>query len=200
MRLQGLRLRGKRPDLMAYSPNSVFAIEAKGRHINNPGNMATHKTQAQAGPIDVNYSVACVSYNLFNQVTCNYHDPFNDNIPYDNVSLMALTSNYYKGLSEFLNHKLFEYREFSFQGENFYEVELSYRNFDKQLIEEFPFRPFWYFELFEYYRPRLILPKDIRSLAEKGITNETKPFIIDAKMQNENIYIDNDRVGLRIIE
>lgn len=198
MRLQGHLLTGQRPDLISYSPTAVFAIEAKGRHQNNPGNMVTHKTQSQSGPIPVNFSIACVSFNLFNQVTCNYHDPFNDNIQYDNVSLQALTRNYYRGLAEFLNRDIFEYREFQFQGEDFYEVELSYRNFEKFLPDEFPFRPFWYFEMFEHYRPRLILPRAIRQYAEIGITNETRPFSFNNSEQDYNIYIDNDRVGLRV--
>ncbi len=198
MRLQGHRLTGQRPDLIAYSQNSVFALEAKGRHQNNPGKMTIHKTQAQAGPINVNFSVACVSFNMFNQVTCNYHDPFNDNIPYDNVSLAALTRNYYRGLSEFLNQGYFEYREFEFQGERFYEVELSSRNFERIFPDEFPFRPFLYFEVVEFFRPKLILPIGIRDYAENGITNNTSPFQLESIEQDRNIYIDNDRVGLRI--
>lgn len=198
MRLQGYRLTGQRPDLIAYSSNSVFAIEAKGRHQNTPGDMTVHKAQAQAGPINVNFSVACVSFNLFNQVTCNYHDPINDNIPFDNVSLAALTRNYYRGLLEFLNQKIFEYREVNFQGERFYEVELSRRNFEKIFPGEFPFSPFWYFEVMDFFRPKLILPIAIRDYAESGITNNTTPFRFESFEQDGNIYIDNDRVGLRI--
>ena len=55
MRLLGQRVRGQRPDLVAFSPTSMFAIEAKGRHQNNPGNMATHKAQAQSGNVKVNF-------------------------------------------------------------------------------------------------------------------------------------------------
>lgn len=198
MRLQGHLLTGQRPDLISYSPTAIFSLEAKGRHQNSSGNMITHKTQAQSGPIPVNFSVACVSYNLFNQVTCKYHDPFNDNVQYDNVSLQALTRNYYRGLAEFLNQKLFEYREFEFQGESFYEIQLSPRNFEKFFPDEFPFRPFWLFEVLDHYRPRLVLPKSIRDYADTGITNETRPFIFENSEQTNNLYIDNDRVGLRI--
>jgi hypothetical protein len=197
MRLQGQKLKGQRPDLVAYSPTSMFAIEAKGRHQGNSGDMVKHKTQAQSGTVGVNFSVACVSYNLFNQVRCNYHDPYNDNIPYDNETLRLLTKNYYQGLSEFLNEKIFEYREFQMQGETFYEIELFYRRFDTLLPDEFPFRPFRYFEIFEFYRPRLILPKDIFEYAKNGITNDIKPFSFDAK-EDDSLYIDNDRIGLRI--
>lgn len=191
-------LRGQRPDLVAFTPTSQFTLEAKGRHQTNPGNMNKHKIQAGSGSYPRNFSVACVSYNLFRQVTCKYHDPFNDNISYDNDSLQRATRKYYAGLAGFLDQKYFRYQEFDYQGEEFYEIELSYRNFEKLFPDEFPFRHFWHFEILEHYRPRLILPRNIRELAEKGLTNETKPFIFETKEQNENIYIDNDRVGLRI--
>lgn len=198
MRLQGHKLTGNRPDLIAYAPTGVFALEAKGRHQTNPGSMKVHKSQARSGPINVNFSVACVSYNLFQRITCNYHDPFNDNVPYDNISLAALSRNYYRGLAAFLDQKLFEYREMEIQGEHFYEVELSRRNLDKRFPEKFPFWAPWSFEVFEYFRPRLILPYNIRKFAETGITNEATPFIFGSNDQNQYLYIDNDRVGLQI--
>lgn len=197
MRLQGQKLKGQRPDLVAYSPTSMFAIEAKGRHQGNPGKMTKHKTQAQSGTVRVNFSVACVSFDLFNQVRCNYHDPYNDNVPYDNETLRTLTKSYYEGLSGFLNEKIFEYQEIQVQGETFYEIELFYRRFDSLLPGEFPFQPLRYFEIFEFYRPRLILPKNIFEYAENGITNDTKPFNFEAK-EDDYLYIDNDRVGLRL--
>ncbi|MCV4626466.1 hypothetical protein OFC18_30785, partial [Escherichia coli] len=67
-------IRGQRPDLVAFSQNAVFTLEAKGRQQNNPGNMAGHKIQASSGNYPRNFSVACVSYNLYNNVMCNYHD------------------------------------------------------------------------------------------------------------------------------
>jgi hypothetical protein len=199
MRIQGHLITGQRPDLISYSPTAIFSLEAKGRHQNSPGNMLTHKTQAQTGPIPVNFSIACVSYNLFNQVTCKYHDPFNDNVPYDNSSLQALTRNYYKGLIKFLDQELFEYIEFQFQGESFYEVVLSNRNLESLFLKEFPLLPFWFFVAFEEFSLSIILPRAIREYAEIGITNETKPFIFENSEQNNNLYIDNDRVGLRIM-
>jgi hypothetical protein len=199
MRIKGIKLIGKRPDLFAFSQKAMFSLEAKGRSQSNPGNMAVHKAQAQAGPIPVHFSIACISYNLFNRVTCNYHDPFDENVLYDNDSLQELTRKYYKGLLEYLNQKWFEYREVEFQGERFYEVEFSIRNFENLLRDEFPFQPIWYFELLEFYRPRLILPAAINQYAETGITNDTNPFLFEYNSQDEDIYIDNDRVGLRIV-
>jgi len=191
-------LRGQRPDLVAFSQNAQFTLEAKGRHQTNPGNMVNHKTQASSGNYPRNFSVACVSYNLFGQVTCKYHDPFNDNVPYDNQSLQKATKKYYTGLADFLDEKYFKYQEFNIQGEGFYEIEISYRNFEKLFSKELAFRHMWHFAIFDFYRPRLILPKKIHEYAEHGLTNESIPFIFEEKEQNENIYIDNDRIGLRI--
>lgn len=130
MRLRNMPLNGGRPDLLAFKQNSMFALEAKsfsGGHRN----MTAHKNQSLTGGIPVNFTVACVSYNLYNNVKCKYHDPFIDNIPYDNEMLTSLTRNYYAGLLEFLNQKYFEYYEFDFQGEKFYEVGLTYGKIQK---------------------------------------------------------------------
>jgi hypothetical protein len=184
----------KRPDLLAYNSNSRFAIEAKG-YSGRSGDMNKHKNQSQTGGIRVNFTVASVAYDLYNQVKCKYYDPYNDNTLYDNELLSKLTKNYYSGLLEFLNKKFFDYREVEFQGERFYEVDLSYF-FERSFHGEYPLKYFYHFDC---YRPRLILPKDIKNFAEKGITNELKSFLFDEKEQSDNIYIDNDMVGLKVI-
>jgi hypothetical protein len=198
MRILGHKIIGQRPDLIAFSRQSMFALEAKGRSQGNSGNMANHKAQSGTGPIPVNFSVACVSYDLYNQVKCNYHDPYNDNVPYDNTTLSATSRIYYSGLSEFLNEKFFEINDVEIQGEKFIEINLSYRTMERIFKDEIPpLRPFHYFELFEFYRPSLILPNDIRVFARDGITNEINPFNFE-QSQKDNLYVDNDRVGLRI--
>jgi hypothetical protein len=197
MRLRGMRVgRVSRPDLIAYNKTAKFAIEAKG-YTGGPGDMMEHKRQSQQGGIPVNFTIACVSYDLFGKTKCNYHDPYNDNIPYDNVSLGRLTKTYYKWLSGFLDERYFRFREVSYQNEGFYEIDLFYPSFEKLFSGEPHFRPFWHFEILDYYRPRLILPKEIISYAQTGITNEISPFIFEHN-EDYNIYIDNDRVGLRI--
>ncbi len=66
MRLRHIPVVGPRPDLLAYSPTSTFAIEAKG-YTAGPGNMTRHKLQARSGNhlIPVNFSIASVSSNIF---------------------------------------------------------------------------------------------------------------------------------------
>lgn len=197
MRLNRMPIRGvSRPDLIAYNKRAKFAIEAKG-YTSGHGDMAKHKHQSQQGGILVNFTVACVSYDLFGKVKCKYHDPYNENISYDNQSLRALTKAYYTGLSNFLNERHFRFRETSYQNEDFYEVDLFYPFFDKVFSDEPHLRSFWHYEILDYYRPQLILPRNILSYAEAGITNEIDPFIFD-NSNDHKVYIDNDRIGLRI--
>jgi hypothetical protein len=191
MRMRRMLITGRRPDLIAYTQNSIFAIEAKG-FTNGYGNMVDHKNQAQTGGIPVNFTVASVSYDLYTKVKCKYHDPFNDNIPYDNETLRLLTKEYYSGLAEFLNREVFTYREAEIGGEGFYEVELSRRIYDKFFRENLPF---WPVEFLHFYRLKILLPNNILELAQNGITNESKPFQYE-NTNERNIYFDNDRIGL----
>ncbi|GAB3915919.1 hypothetical protein [Mucilaginibacter boryungensis] len=199
MRLRGMRLsigrrQVRRPDLLAFANNETFAVEAKG-FSGGYGNMGDHKAQSQTGGIPVNYTIASVAYDLYRNVKCKYHDPFNDNVAFDNELLGGLTRDYYAGLAQFLNEKFFYFREAEYFGEQFYEVDLSNRNFFQYFKKDFPFS-FWQHELLDYYRPTLILPRDIRAFAKNGISNNIRPFLFDSIEQNSNIYIDNDRVGL----
>lgn len=196
MRLRDMPLNVKRPDLIAYTQDSMIAIEAKG-YSRGCGNMTTHKNQSMTGGIPLNYTVACVSHNLYNNVKCKYYDPYNDNVPYDFEGLKVLTRKYYSGLAEFLNNEYFDYQKIEKQGESFYEIELSFRKYEKSFLKEFPFPPFHFFEIFDFYRPQIILPSNIKELAENGISSDTKPFEFEISKQ-DNIYIDNDRVGLKI--
>ena len=184
MRMKGLPIIGRRPDLLAFKNNATFAIEAKGYSV-GPRKMNRHKAQSQTGEIPVNFTVASVSYNLYDKVKCNYYDPYNDDVPFDYKLFRALTKEYYAGFSEFLKYRHFD--EVKYQNESFYEIDLSYP-------------PFWE-ELFYYYRLKLILPQNIKEYAENGLSEDIKPFLFEDgnyKMKERKIYIDNDRIGLKI--
>ncbi len=196
MRLRNMPLNVGRPDLLAYTQNSMFAIEAKGSS-RGCGNMVTHKQQSRTGGIPVNFTVACVSYNLYNQVKCKYHDPHNEDTKFDSEGLKALTKIYYSGLAEFLEEKIFSHEKTEINGESFYIVDLNFRKLEKTFGREFPFPLFHYFEFFEFYGLKIILPSNIQELAKHGLSDNVKPFTFENQKQ-ENIYIDNDRVGLII--
>lgn len=130
MMLRNMALNVRRPDLIAYTKNSMFAIEAKG-YSQGSGNMAIHKNQSTTGGIPVSYTVACVSYNLYRQVKCKYYDPHNDNIQFDFKELKELTKKYYSGLSGFLKNEIFIYEKTEIGGEIFYVVGLDFRKLIK---------------------------------------------------------------------
>jgi hypothetical protein len=197
MRVNGMPVRGQRPDLLAFSQNSMFAIEAKG-YSGGFGDMTIHKNQSKTGGIPVNYSIASVSYDLYHKVKCNYHDPYNENVSYDNETLRKLTKHYYSGLAQFLDNKLFDNRIVTINNEDFFEVELSFRSYN-EFDYDSPFGPFWFEDIFHFFRPRLILPGNIREYAENGITNDLKPFAFEnSNSENNYTYIDNDRIGLKM--
>jgi hypothetical protein len=196
MRKKKMRIFGSRPDLIAYTKNSAIAIEAKG-YTKGHGNMKDHKQQSTTGGIPVNCTVACVSYHLYSQVKCKYHDPFNDNIAFDKETFTELTKIYYSGLSEFLNEKYFQYDEIEVNGENFYAVELSENGYKSFFPEVSPFKISKHFEILDYYRPKIILPSNIMEYAKNGISDEIEPYHFESS-NAENMYIDNDRVGLQI--
>jgi hypothetical protein len=196
MKLRNMRLNVRRPDLIAYSQNSMFAIEAKGYSKSSSGNMNKHKDQSRTGGIPVNFSVACVSYNIYNEIKCKYFDPYNEDVPYDLETLSRLSKNYYYGLSGFLDNEFFDYRKIEINGEDFYAVELSYRIFEKLLHDSFLYPRIHFCDVFYYYRPQIILPANIKELAKKGVSNDTRPFTFDS--DQSNLYVDNDRIGLII--
>lgn len=191
----------KRPDLIAFSPNSFFAIEAKGREqaIISEQEMAKHKKQSQAGPFSnkVHFSVACVSYNLYRNIAVNYHDPINEGAEYDDEALTALSKDYYNGLAGFLDENSFYVRRTEIQNENFFQVELSRRTL-KNLFDERMFFDRFGPHHFHFERFQLLLPEKIEQYAEQGLNREVKPFKLETtESDTRYLYIDNDRVGLR---
>lgn len=205
MKLLGMPIKGPRPDLLAFDSNKrlQFAMEAKG-FSDGTGNMADHKAQAGSGDIHVNFTVACVSHHLYNRVKCKYHDPIGQNIPFNTELFAALTKQYYSGLKGFLNRKLFEYNEVEHNGEGFYEIRLSRRFFKKMLPMPDHLPPEFFFHYLDFYDLTLLLPVAIHDYAERGLSTDLQPFKYSSDQETDNlyradnIYIDYDRVGLRI--
>lgn len=198
MRVKGHQISGPRPDLIAFTPNYTIAMEAKGKTSPYPGNMANHKAQAQSGPFTTNYSVACVSYNLYDGVQCKYHDPENDGAEYDIEALSTLSKDYFGGLAEFLNENSFEVRRTEIQNEKFFEVNLS-RKTIKKLFDDVLFFDRFGPPHFHFDQIQLLLPGNIIQYAEQGLSLKVKPFKLEYSELNQRyLYIDNDRVGLRL--
>lgn len=201
MRLKGFPISGSRPDLLAFTNSKTFAVESKGLGSSSPGDMANHKLQSQAGPIHVDYSMASVTYNLYSKVKCNYHDPLNPDSEFDDDLLKQLSIEYYSGIKEYFDERYFKRNAIEVNGEKFYELEI----FTPKFLRSFGFERFLWiwpeieFRLFDRLRFKLIIPKNIKELAENGINRDTEPFLI-GESESNYLYIDNDRVGLKIRE
>jgi hypothetical protein len=189
MKMLGMSITGSRPDLLAFTNNSTFAIEAKGFSRSSVNNMTEHKRQSQTGGIPVNFTVASVSYNLYNQLKCKYHDPYNDNILFNKELFVESTKKYYSGFIDFLEFG--NYKEVKHKDEEFYEVDLLSPYFMDMHHDVF-FRHFVYDVL--HHQPKIILPKNIEKYAKEGLNTDIEPFLYDG---NKRIYIDNDRIGLK---
>jgi hypothetical protein len=196
LRINNISIKGSRPDLIAYTKNSIFAIEAKG-YDKFKYNMSQHKRQSANGRINVNFTIACVSYNLYSGVECKYYDPYNGNIEKNDNTFQELTKIYYSGLSEFLNTDFFKNEKKVIKGEEFFIIKLFDWNNISNFLKEFLHQSLCYLKVCGLSRLKLILPGEIREFAKNGITNKLEPFQFTTP-EDENIYIDNDRVGLQI--
>lgn len=109
---------GGRPDLYCVGDGSQFAIEAKGLSAStvSDNEMQNHKKQAESGILPVNFSIASVSYNLYEEVSCRYHDPFNDAVPMDYSLHKKLNKAYYARLNEFVASREFQVRTVNLGG------------------------------------------------------------------------------------
>lgn len=189
MKMKGMPITGSRPDLLAFTNKLTFAIEAKGYSRSSVNNMADHKIQSTTGGIPVNFTVASVSYNLYDQVKCKYYDPYNDNIKFDDELFAKVTKKYYSGFIDFLEFG--NYKEVKHKNEEFYEVDLLSPYF-MDIDQDVFLRHFMYDVL--HYQPKIILPKNIEEYAREGLNTHIEPFLYDGDKQ---IYIDNDRIGLK---
>jgi hypothetical protein len=193
MKMASIPISVSRPDLLAFTNNSIFAIEAKGFSKKNVSHseMLKHKIQSQTGGIPVNYTVASVSYNLYDSVKCKYHDPLNSQIPFDNELLAKTTKKYYSGFMDFLEFG--NYKEIIYKKEKFYEIDLLSSKFFDMLNNDFI--EYSMKKLLNSKSFKLILPKEVDTYAKNGLTDKTEPFLFDSS--NET-YIDNDRIGLQL--
>lgn len=199
MRSLDMGIVGPRPDLLAFTNSKIFSIEAKG-YTHGPRNMDEHKKQAASGQIIVDFSVASVSYSLYSQVRCNYYDPIENKIPDFEGVLAKISKEYYSGFLDFLDLGV---SEFTFENENYYEIELPLGSTFVELYLN-DTKP----KSKSSYKLSLLLPIQIREYAENGIFKELKSldsrkFFMPSEQNEkedyiEEIYIDKDGIGLRV--
>jgi len=172
--------------LMCFSNQYAFAINTNSNpNINLVEGIFPQNLNDQ-NFLNLNYIVSTSTYNLIAQVQSNYHCTWLNDLMYDTILLRNLSSKYYEGFLEFLNNKNFIRRVIQVQNEEFYEVDILS---DKNIFDP---------DCFQFHCPlKLILPFNLREMAEQGIPKEIKPFVfVPSKKEEEKIYIDYDRIGL----
>lgn len=198
MEVRKNKIKGKRPDLLAFPKNSMFAIEAKGYSKSiTEKDMEEYKEQSRCGEIFVNFCVASVSHNLYRKVKCKYHKspPPNNNYSYRERQhiLKELSRNYYSTFLKFMDESYLHKEVVKFSNEEFYKIDLSYEYFE-EYFSEIPLK-IWLREIFNFYKPKLIITKNVEIYAKEGLTDNVVSFEFD---NNRNIYIDNDRIGIEL--
>lgn len=179
MTIAGFPIKGSRPDLYCIGKNYQFAVEAKGfsSYSISSSDMVYHKNQSMAGPLPVNFSVASVSYRLYQDVNCKYHDPYKSNIEYASILNSRLNKQYYDGVFEYLDHDHFFIEDGEIEGNHCFFIDI--------FGGKTPFK---------------------LSIGGKRITlilqSEFKKFIIgeqtkfnESVIQGKNYYLDTDGIG-----
>ncbi len=184
MTVAGIPISGNRPDLYCIGNNFQFALEAKGFSAAtiSAKEMLSHKGQAQSGSLPVNFSVASVSYNLYELVRCKYHDPFNDNIQYNAAVNRELNRIYYTGIFEYLNFDYFRIVEGEIHNKHCFFIDILG-----------PGTP--YGLRIANFGLALILQSDFKkaTLSESFAFNETA-------IQEPFLYLDTDGIGFCLMD
>ena len=195
MKATRLSIKEKRPDLLAISQKGVFAIEAKGLSKKpTDEKIKEFEDQSLQGMLPVDFCVTSVSYNLYSKVKCKYHE----NLPISNNNnnnvqeiLRNLSKNYYLNFLNFISdNSQFKATE-ELGKEKFYKIDLFNEHLEKGLIE-YPLGV-WLKKFLDFYKPKLIIPENIKYYAENGLS--LTPFEFEG---NDEIYIDNDRIGIEL--
>jgi hypothetical protein len=181
-----------RADLYCFNSLKQFAIESKGfsdRTLSEK-EMRNHKTQSRQGPLDIQFSVASVSYNLYDKIKNKYYDPVNENSKFNFELNRKISSTYYSGFADLLKEqKDVPTLNFSDKNREFNLIPI-YSPYDDYLFynSKFRFRPYRYGTLF------LVLDKRVKKFATEGfLKNEEKNEIAE-----DGLYIDNDGIGLML--
>lgn len=175
----GHPLTGERPDFYCTTKTQQFAMEAKGfamRSISSK-KMVGHKKQSQAGPIKVHFSVASVTYNIYNELRCKFHDPVNEQTEFLVVLNNTLAKQYYLALYE----QLTDY------------IEPNTFEYENRLYDSYDISPFLFIGR---RQPRISLlfdKKIIPSIERENILEDEYPFI-----NERHLYIDTDGIGVLI--
>jgi hypothetical protein len=180
MTIAGFKVTGKRPDLYCIGTDFQFGLEAKGYSIGSiSGNeMLKHKDQAISGPLLVHFSVASVSYNMYEKVYCKYHDPFNRNVRFNEAVNQELNRVYYSGIFEYLDFNVFRIEEDLIQNRRCFFIDIIG-----------PGTPYSLY--FGQSNLALILQHEFKKFTTKDFVKFN-----DDVIQGAEFYLDTDGIGI----
>lgn len=173
----GYKSFGSRPDFYCTTENEQFAMEAKGfsKRTISDSEMAVHKAQSASGPIPVNFSIASVTYNIYDGPRCKFHDPVSDNTVFHKEENNRLAKLYYRTLYGHLNDYITP-RRFDFAGRQYSAFNIS---------------PYLF--IGKRNRPVKLLfdRKIMKNIEREYILSDEYSYVAE-----EDIYLDIDGIGV----
>lgn len=177
----GIKISGRRPDFYGITRSrQQFSLEAKGRSDRSisDAEMLIVKDQSKSGPLNKHFTVASVTYNIYEKLACRFHDPINPDAIFNDELNSSLISSYYSELSAFLDRYLIRTGAEEIGGKHYY---------------SFEFEPDYIYPIyFNSIMSSLRILIAVESYRGDRIEPLLEPFI------ENNIYIDVDRIGLMI--
>lgn len=133
------------------------------------------------------YSIASVSYNLYNRVKVKYYDPPNERSEHDEEFIISLLTQYYDGVFEYLNKELFDVDDVFINDTKYYKINVgsmisnsSHYKYSKKYLNKYS----------------ILIDKKL-----EGVGNDVLKVLKERKNDikfDDTIYIDNDGLGLMI--
>jgi len=186
----------KRGDLIAFTSNGMFAVEAKGLSDKKIYKTTIDKAKAQLSEIliGVNFSVISISHNIYKKIKLKYEYIENSsglNNNYYKELKKDLFINYYNNISSFINENVFEVSNIEIKKKDFHLLRFQEDFISKELSN---FSLFLKLEdITEKFA--ILITKDIDIYKDKGIEEN---FIREYSYEDENTYIDVDGIGIMI--
>jgi len=167
-----------RPDLYCMNANEQFAVECKGfsKIKVSKNKMNDYKNQSLSGPLPINFSVASVTYGIFKNINVRYHDPIIRDLPFNQELNSSLIAEYYQsiitglGISENTETK-------TIRGMEFYIIPIQNYILNNYQPHKYSF---------------LVTTRIHEFLSERQVVFDS------GDDYGDNIYIDNDGVGIKI--
>jgi hypothetical protein len=136
--------------------------------------MNKHKDQSKEGDLSVHFSIACVAYNLYDNLKINYYDPPNPNVEYNKELNNKLSRLYYDNILNSISNL------FKDTGEMYLDEYHTYKLNDI-LKSNKKFELLIYKYIIKKYKENLVFLDNIKQ-----------------EENDENLYIDLDGIEFRI--